>query len=484
MALGRYASRSYLFALGTAFPLAAPFFASGGGYAHIMDFKAALYLALTGAFVLVSLFDLPREKDFFRSPPRLLALGYLFFCLISALCSPWRRTAFLGGSRCEGFLHIALYVLSFLLLSSRSFPRRGLMCAFAAALGLQGILCLLQLAGVNALGLYPPGLGWADAGLRYPGAYLGALGNAGQTGAVLAAGAALCLLAILERGGRHFLLLPFAALSAFLLSEMDAAGPMLALFALTLLALPLYGKTLGGLCRWGSLAALLLALLSWQIIGFGPALGLCLLAGACFLLERRLPGEKDCRLLSRLLAAFLCLLALTLVFTYRGWYGPLREASALLHGRGSAEMGGGRAYIWEQVVKALRERFWLGSGPDTLGLRGLAPYTAFDPALGREVTLYIDAAHCEYLQTLACSGPGAAVCHLGLAVCAALGFLRLKGARRVCAGGALCYAVQAFFGISMCAAAPVFWVLLALSVNPYFGKEEGGGDCLAANQQE
>ena len=62
MALGRYASRSYLFALGTAFPLAAPFFAPGGGYGHIMDFKAALYLILTAAFVLVRLFDLPREK--------------------------------------------------------------------------------------------------------------------------------------------------------------------------------------------------------------------------------------------------------------------------------------------------------------------------------------------------------------------------------------------------------------------------------------
>ncbi len=484
MALGRYASRSYLFALGTAFPLAAPFFVPGGGYGHIMDFKAALYLILTAAFVLVSLFDLPREKGFFRSPVRLLALGYLFFCLLSALCSPWRRTAFLGGSRAEGFVHIALYVLSFLLLSGLSFPRRGLMCAFAAALGLQSLLCILQLAGINALGLYPPGLGWADAGLRYPGAYLGTLGNAGQTGAVLAAGAALCLLAILEKGGKYYLLLPFAALDAILLSEMDVTGPMLALCVLALLALPLYGKTLGGLCRWGSLAALLLALLGREVIGYGPALGLTLLAGACFLLERRLPGEKDCRLLSRLLLAFLCLLALTLVFTYRGWYAPLREASALLHGRGSAEMGGGRVYIWEQVVNALQERFWLGSGPDTLGLRGLRPYTAFDPDLGREVTLRIDAAHCEYLQTLACSGPGAALMHLGLAACAALGFLRQRGARRVCAGAALCYAIQAFFGISMCAAAPVFWVLLALSVNPYFGNEEGGGDCLAANQQE
>lgn len=483
MALGSRAARSYLFVLGTVFPLAAPFFASGGGYGRIMDFKASLYLALTAAFVLISLFDLPRERGFFRSPPRLLALGYLFFCLLSALCSPWRRTAFLGGSRAEGFVHLALYVLSFLLLSSRGFPRRGLLCAFAAALGLQGLLCILQLAGVNALGLYPPGLGWADAGLRYPGAYLGTLGNAGQTGEVLAAGAALCLLAILEKGGKYFLLLPFAALDAFLLSEMDVTGPMLALCAVLLPALPLYGKTPGALCRWGGLAALTLALLGRQIIGYGTALGLTLLAGACFLLERRLPGDRDCRRLSRILMMLLCLLGLALVFTYRGWYGPLREASALLHGTAGAEMGSGRVYIWEQVVKALPDHFWLGSGPDTLGLRGLRPYTAFDPALGREVTLRIDAAHCEYLHTLACSGPGAALMHLGLAVCAALGFFRQRGARRACAGAALCCSIQALFGISMCAAAPTFWALLALSVNPYLNQEEGGGDAEPDEQE-
>ena len=116
---------------------------------------------------------------------------------------------------------------------------------------LQDLICLLQLAGVNALGLYPPGLGWADAGIGYPGAYLGLLGNAGQTGAVLAASAALFGLNTLECGGKRFFLLPAVALNAFLLSEMDITGPMLALGAVLLLALLPYGKALGSLCRWG-----------------------------------------------------------------------------------------------------------------------------------------------------------------------------------------------------------------------------------------
>ena len=155
MTLGSRVSRGYLFALGTAMVLLAPFFAPGGGYTVITGFNSALYLCLTGVFLLLSLFDLPRVKGFFRSPERALALGYLFFCLLSALCSPWRRTAFLGGSRGEGLIHLGCYVLSFLLLSARPFPKKGLLSAFTAAVLAQDLLCILQLCGLNPLGLYP-----------------------------------------------------------------------------------------------------------------------------------------------------------------------------------------------------------------------------------------------------------------------------------------------------------------------------------------
>ena len=36
----------------------------------------------------------------------------------------------------------------------------------------------------------------------------------------------------------------------------------------------------------------------------------------------------------------------------------------------------------------------------------------------------------------------------------------------------------------MCAAAPLFWVLLALSIHKDGINEEGGADSLAANEQE
>ena len=474
MLSGSRTAKVYLLALSTAFLLAAPWFAPAGGYGSITLFKAAAYLLLTGAFLLASLLDFPKAEGFFRSPERLLALGYLLFCLLSAFCSPWKRSAFLGGSRREGFLHIALYVLSFLTLSCRAIPRRGMTCAFAAALLVQDVICLLQLGGWNVLGLYPPGLGWADADLRYAGSYLGTLGNAGQTGAVLAAASAFLYLSILERGGRFFLLLPVIICNAFILAAMDVTGPILALCLVMLAALLPYGRTLGSLFRWGGLTLLILAALLWRILGAGTALTLTLYGGALFLLEKLLPGQPDVRRLSCILLGGFCVLGFILVLTYRGWYTPLREAAALLRGETGDAMGNGRLYIWRQVLGAAPGHLWLGTGPDTLGLRDLLPYRYTDPISGRTVTLAIDAAHCEVLHTLACCGLPAAICHLGLWLCAAAGFLRRRSGGRICAGAALCYALQGVFGISMCASAPVFWVFLALSIAPSI--KEGGAD--------
>ena len=116
------------------------------------------------------------------------------------------------------------------------------------------------------------------------------------------------------------------------------------------------------------------------------------------------------------------------------------------------------------MLAAVPAHLWLGTGPDTLSLRNLSPYVYEAAEAGRTVTLGIDAAHCEPLHTLVCCGLPAALCHLGLFVCAGVGFFRRREAGRSCAGAALCYALQALAGISMCQSAPVFWVLLALSL--------------------
>ncbi len=462
MRLGDRAAEGYALLLGTAFLLAAPFFAQGGGYTRMSGFKAAAYAALTLPFLLTA-WGRPRLSGFFRAPERPLAAAWLLFCLLSALASPWRRTAFLGGSRREGFLHLALYGLSFLLLSLRRPGRKPLLAAFSSGLLLMELISLLQLRGFDPLGLYPPGMGWADANVRYAGAYLGTVGNAGQTGAVLTAAAALFFLLILEEGGRKWLLLPLLLLTAWILAETELTAPLLALGVTALLSL-LLCSTLKKLCAWVCASSLLASALLHRFLSPAAGFFLAALALGAWLLLRRGPGERPVRLWSLCLAGSLLCLALLFVLTYRGWYASLLDAGALLRGRLEDGMGGGRVYIWKQVLSAARERLLLGTGPDTLALRELSPYSYFSREAGRTVTLSIDAAHNELLQTLACCGLPAALCHLGLFLCAGLRFFLGRGGRRACAGGALAYAVQAMFGISMCASAPVFWVLLALSI--------------------
>lgn len=464
MKLGSRTAEGYVLLMGTAFLLLTPWFAPGGGYGSITGFKAWLYLVLTGLFLLLSLGDLPRCPGFLRSPPRLLAMGLGLLCLLSALCSPWRETAFFGGSRREGYVHIALYLLSFLLLSARPLPRpERALALFAAGILAEEAICFLQLGGRNVLGLYPPGLGWADANLRYAGSYLGTLGNAGQTGTVLAAAGALFYLNILRRGGKARLLLLPLLPGTLLLGIMDVTGPMLALCAVMLLVpIPLV-RTGRELCRWVWLSALTCCLLLYRLLAPGQGLVLSLMALAAFAGERLLPPEGRARVPALCLPGLLAALAFLFVFTYDGWYTPLREASALLHGRAGPDMGSGRWMIWTQVLAAAREHLWLGTGPDTLALRDLVPYTYEAAEAGRTVTLAIDAAHCEVLQTLVCCGLPAALCHLGLLVWSALAFFRSENGRHSCAGGAFCYALCSLTGISMCLSAPIFWILLALS---------------------
>ena len=466
--LGDRAGRAYLCLLATVFLLSAPFFASGGGYGHITAFKVAVYAGMTALFLLFALPKLPM-RALVSTPWRLCALGYLLWSLVSALCSPWRKAAFLGSGRQEGFLILALYVLSFLILSVRRVRSRWLLPVFALSVLLLDVFCLLQLRGGNPLGLYPDGLGWQDANIRYPGSYLGTVGNAGLTCAVLGVSSALFFRAILLRGEKYWLLLPVLLLSLRVVALADVSAPVLGFCAAALLSLSFCEPVLTALCRWLSLGCACLPMLLSFRIPVRVLFPLLMLAWVFYLLSRFLPEIPLRRVIPILLTLALLLFCAGFVLRYDGYSIPLKEASGLLHGAASDEMGSGRIFIWKQVLRAVPEHLWLGTGPDTLDLRGLAPYVWEAEAAGITVRSDISAAHNEILHTLACQGLPAASLHLSLFVCALAQFVRQRhSAAGICASGAVCYAAQAMFGISSAASAPLFWVLLALSLNPQF----------------
>ena len=463
--LGEKGTRAYSALLCLLFLPAAPYLLPGGGYLRITGFKFALYLCLTLPWLLLaSPAALGRLKRGRLHPLHWAVTGFLLWSLLSALLSPWPVTALLGGDRHEGFVTLLFYGLGCLCCSALYKPGKHPCLCPAIALGFLDLLCLMQLGGMDPLGLYPPGMGWRDANILYPGSYLGSVGNAGATGAVLCTISALLFLALLRGGGPRWLLLIPLLPAAWVLGRMEVAAAALALATILLLSLLAAVRSFQALGRWLIAAPLMLTALLPCLL---PVLVLSLPGLITQFLSRKQEVERPAPLLRKLIAAVtLTGLALLPLFlrAYSGDLIPLREAGAILRGEIRDAFGSGRIYIWRQVLAAVPASPLLGSGPDTLGLLELHPYVWYSAETGKTVVSSIDAAHCEYLHTLVCQGIPAAIFHVFLALLSLLRFLR-RGNRAsgVCAGAALCYAIQACFGISTCAAAPLFWLLLGCS---------------------
>jgi putative inorganic carbon (HCO3(-)) transporter len=404
------------------------------GYAAITAHKWRLFLVLCGGFCALNLL-LPLELSLvgggrltppgrvFRElhPAMLLLLAYLLWSLVSALLSPWRSTALWGSpQRHEGLLTAALYVLCCCFVSRRGRADARLLGAFAAAAGLCAALALWQLAGGNPLGLYPAGMGYRDAFVKYAGAFLGTLGNEDLFAAVMSLAAPVLWVSILRGKGRlrFLLLLPLALCLAAMVWSRVWAG-IAALLGSTLLALPVV-----------------------------------------------LPAGKKARLAVLLLVLVLLAAGLAGVYLLGGRLGgAFHEASELLHGRAQDSFGSGRLKIWRELAPLIGDRPLLGGGPDTLALRNDIFFERFSPELGTYIRTGVDAAHNEYYHILLCQGIPGLLLYLASLGCALALWIRRSpesSAAAILGAGVLGYCIQAFFSISSMISAPFFWLALGL----------------------
>ena len=85
------------------------------------------------------------------------------------------------------------------------------------------MVCLIQIAGYDPFSLFPEGVGYADKGIAYSGAFLGTIGNADLVAAFFCLVIPVMWAAILRLSGkRRFLLLIPLAVSLAVLLCMDA----------------------------------------------------------------------------------------------------------------------------------------------------------------------------------------------------------------------------------------------------------------------
>lgn len=111
------------------------------GYTKILEAKYRLFLLLTIVYCAAAALSALRQIrtvcfcKLLRAvrPAEWLMLGYVLCSLLSTLLSPWRADAWLGLSRREGLLTLALYGAVFLLLGRLARPKAWLLDVFGAA---------------------------------------------------------------------------------------------------------------------------------------------------------------------------------------------------------------------------------------------------------------------------------------------------------------------------------------------------------------
>ncbi len=410
------------------------------GYEKISLVKVTLFYALCGGYaglVLLLLCECVlvgtlRVREVLRllcpdTWGQRLALVYLGLTVVSALISP-HASVWLGTTRHEGALSIALYVACFYFVSKFAVADQRLLYVFGGSVGLFCLIGILQLSGLDPFYMYPDGYNYFDADVAYSGAYLTTIGNVDFVAAFLCIAIPVLAVALLcmKEKVRFWLLLPLA-MALWVLFQMGVLAGLVGVFGGVLVCLPVW-----------------------------------------------LPLQKKGRLwLWCLLGAAAVAGVVTVYFVDIG-DGLFHEIHLVLHEQGEDTFGSGRLYIWRQVWQRLKESIWFGHGPDTLSLAGIEPFRRHDASLGVTVVAAIDAAHNEYLGILYHQGVFALAAYLAVLGCGICRFVRHGADNMMTAmtgGAVIAYAVQAFFGISQPLTAPFFWLMLGLLIQNTDKKE-------------
>ena len=424
------------------------------GFLDVSDFRTKTFYVLSG-FLLAAvplhwaeLYLASRRRTLRPAGEKLrlrpvwaAVLAYLFFTLLSAAASPYGKSAWYNKELHEGAVTICLYVLCFLTLSHWGRTAKWHQAALLAALSIFLTICFLQIRGGNPLGYYPEGYSFLKVDVSR--AFLGTVGNVDLVSTLLSLAAPICLVlgltgiswrTLFRKGPRPWdvvciLCLIAAALCVPVMLRVRVLCGLVGLAGgLVIAAFVLLPKT---------------ARTRWIILGAVAAVGV---AAALILRSQRVG-----------------LYCKTRTGTDKFVFKLLYEVHQLLNGTVSETFGSGRFFIWRQMLERIPSRLWLGTGPDTVRLTGLAPFTRYEKSV-LVATARITDAHCQPLQILYCQGLPALLAWL-----ATLGFSGYEWVRNrrdpVAAAlgtGLLCFQISMLFCFCSVIIMPFFWVCLGL----------------------
>ena len=400
-----------------------------GSYRSITRDKWICMLILTGITLVCFVIDaFSRRISRPRHLPLLCGLGLLAWILLSCLFSPLPGSPWwLGAGRRDGLASWLCYLCLFFLFSFSKVRREPVLISAGFSVLVFLLVVLLQRSGQNPFGLYPDSGGYHDAPQ-----YQGTIGNIDMCSGWLVIVCGLFLPSFLENARSVFRNrsgsgISGAALSRFLFTFLTLSAAVFLLVTMNVES---------GLLAIG-------VLVIWNLIRFLPK-------------KKRLP----------VLAVLLAVMILLVCFC-PGQSGVLWELHETFQGRPQFSFGSVRMGLWIRSLNMLREenRLLAGTGPDTYALRFGTFLNRYELAHPDEEFLpgTYDSPHCEYLALLSNCGIPALLCFLALILAGCLGLPAWRDS-------VLGYGVQAFFSFSVCIVAPIFWVVLGLSLS---GIQEG-----------
>ncbi len=385
------------------------FFTGFFGYTAIFSAKTAVFTLLSTVYIILYvIFGLGNKRLSF---PETAALVYLLITVISALVSRHFPKTLIGVSRYEGAVTVALYVFIFILVSRSFKPSDRFVKFLAIVMIIESAVVLLQLSGVNVMGLYPTGENYYIAKEKYNGVFISTVGNADISSALFALMSPI--LSVLAVGYKkyRYLTVPSALLSLASLVLMNVSSGTVALTA---------------------------------VIAVMPVL----------LSRHRLKA-----IVITLVIALIILAAVYFLPISEG--GVFFELKEIMRGNFDPDFGSGRIHIWSEVIKNTKPL--LGTGPDTMYYENITPFVNEETSAVRR----IDIAHNDYLNILFHQGIFALLAYLSL-----LGYILTvwlkNGKNNILAtalgAGAFAYMVHTFFSYSACSSAVFFWMVMGMAV--------------------
>lgn len=463
-----------------------PFLMGEKGYYNITESRYMWFRVLTdiylGACLLILLGYLllskeqwrKRKAEGFQKPtvPQYIMAAYMLWATFSSLLSPYRADTWLGQGRYEGLLTIFLYSLTFICLSFWAEYTDKYIYGLALMTTVQAVLCLMQPLGFDP---FTP-----EQYDFWTVRFFGTIGNIDCISGIgaMVIPALFCGFLLLENKWR-FLCLTGLALYFYLQLYVEVQSGLVGLLAAFAVLLPFLFTTAKRAFR--AATAFGVMLLSYALekffpitqagigFAFGKKAALALVLGAAAIAASTILGKKnitfalDEKKIRRIVAAAVLVIFLAGVVFIYGYHGDaltLQEASQLLHGEITPDMGNLRGEIWMLCGQFIKERPLVGSGPDTL-LSRARPY--YDSGAVRQV---YDFAHNDFLQVGVCLGLGGLAIYLAWIASMAVRILKNVTANPILLvfGGAMVgYLGHVFFSFSIGLVTPLFWVIAGIA---------------------